>query len=418
MLRSSKKILSLLLVGALLLQPYLIGIQAKKAKKATLGTKKMTLKVKQTKKIVIKKKKKGAKYTFKSSKKSVAKVSSKGKVTAKKVGTAKITVNEKYKKKRRKVGTVVVKVQKKNIVKNSTPTITSTPTPTSTPTSTATPTPTATVCPEYNIPEGNPPEDYTKKKTGVSYGEKVKITYNSKTTGVDRNAYVVLPDGYSETETYPVVYLLHGIGGDENEWFQGKPMEIVGNLVAEGKADKMIMVVPNVRARKNDKAIYELTVEHFQAFDNFINDLRDDLMPYIEANYSVKKGRENTAICGLSMGGRETLHIGLKMTDKFGYIGAFEPAVGVLPYNLENGLFTEDEMTLPQEYMNNTFLMIVKGREDGTVGEWPLLYHNALEKNGVPHLYYERPGGHDFTVWSSGLYEFTKRIFSKSNIVK
>ena len=432
MMSNKKKILSLTLVGAMLLQPCVADVQAAKA---TLGTKKFSLKVKQSKRIVIKKKKKGAKYSFKSSKKSVATVSTKGNVTAKKVGTATITVKEKYKKKTRKVGTVLVKVSKKNQVINNTPqtspqtdngnsqsaepTVTPTVTPeiTLSPTATATtsPTtkPTATVPPEYN-----PPADYTVRKTDVSYGTKEKITYESTTTGVDRNAYVVLPDGYTETETYPVMYLLHGIGGDESEWFKGKPMEIVGNLVAAGQADKMIMVFPNVRARENDKACYELNVEHFQAFDNFINDLRDDLMPYIESNYSVKTGRENTAVCGLSMGGRETLNIGLKMPEKFGYIGAFEPAVGVLPYYLEAGLFTEDTLTLPNEYKNNTVVMIVKGQSDGTVGENPLLYHNALEKNGVPHIYYDMPGGHDFSVWNNGLYNFAKRIFTKSSLAE
>lgn len=430
------KVLSLTLIASMLLSPCIVDVQAKKAKKtkkATVSVKKMSLKVGQSKKISIKKKNKKAKYTFSSSKKTVATVSKKGKVKAVKQGTAKITVKEKYKKKTRKVGTVVVKVTKKktpektsgtlptpnntqsSVNSTATPTATATATASAEPTSTATAKPTktpgATVPPEYN-----PPADYTKKKTDVTYGTKKSITYDSKTTGVERKAYVVLPNGYSEEKTYPVVYLLHGIGGDQNEWFQGKPMEIVGNLIAAGEADEMIMVFPNIRARADDKASYDLSVEHFQAFDNFINDLRDDLMPYIESNYPVKKGRENTAVCGLSMGGRETLNIGLKMPDKFKYIGAFEPAIGVLPYDLEKGLFTEDTMTLPDEYKNNTFIMIVKGQSDGTVGENPLLYHRALEKNGVPHIYYDMPGGHDFKVWNNGLYNFAKRIFSKSTI--
>lgn len=438
MMRNKCKVLSLTLIASMLLSPCIVDVQAKKAKKtkkATVSVKKLSLKVGQSKKISIKKKNKKAKYTFSSSKKAVATVSKKGKVKAVKQGTAKITVKEKYKKKTRKVGTVVVKVTKKktpektsgtlptpnntqsSVNPTATPTATATATatasaePTSTATTKPTKTPGATVPPEYN-----PPADYTKKKTDVTYGTKKSITYDSKTTGVERKAYVVLPNGYSEEKTYPVVYLLHGIGGDQNEWFQGKPMEIVGNLIAAGEADEMIMVFPNIRARADDKASYDLSVEHFQAFDNFINDLRDDLMPYIESNYPVKKGRENTAVCGLSMGGRETLNIGLKMPDKFKYIGAFEPAIGVLPYDLEKGLFTEDTMTLPDEYKNNTFIMIVKGQSDGTVGENPLLYHRALEKNGVPHIYYDMPGGHDFKVWNNGLYNFAKRIFSKSTI--
>lgn len=431
-----QKVVSLVLVSSLLLQPCVTEVQAKKAKKASLSVKNVTLNVGQTKKIGIKKKKKNAKYTFHTSKKSVATVSKSGKIKAKKAGTAKITVKEKYKKKTRKVGTVVVKVKSKDnkttqpvnttpsatkqpgsdtktdatpsVTPSTSPATTQTEEPTAAPSVSPTPKPVPTVPAEYN-----PPTDYTKKKTDVTYGTKSLITYESTTTGTTRKANVVLPNGYTEDKTYPVVYLLHGIGGDHNEWFGGKPTEIVGNLIAAGEADEMIMVFPNIRARANDSAVYDLSVEHFKAFDNFINDLRDDLMPYIESHYSVKTGRENTAICGLSMGGRETLYIGLNMPETFAYIGAFEPAIGVLPYNLEEGLFTTDTMTLPEQYKNNTFIMIVKGQSDGVVNDCPLQYHNTLTKNGVPHIYYDMPGGHDFTVWNNGLYNFAKRIFSK-----
>ena len=436
----AKQMLCMLMAASLLLQPQ---ATASEAKKASLAKKQITITVGKSKKISIKNKKKKAKYKFSSSKKKVAKVSSKGVIKGLKVGTAKITVKEKLKKKLRKVGIIVVKVKKvEKTEKGSMPTPAQTPktttliatdpavTPTPMSTSTATPTPTSTsatsptpACntqaptPKATVPpEYDPPSDYTKRKSGVTYGTKKAITYYSTTTGKDRKANVVLPVGYDESKKYPVVYLLHGIGGDQNEWFSGKPIEILGNLNATEEADEMIMVFPNVRARENDAAVYELNVEHFQAFDNFINDLRDDLMPYMEANYSIKTGRENTAICGLSMGGRESLHIGLKMADKIGYIGAFEPAIGVLPYEIENGLFTTDTMTLPDEYKNNTFMMIVKGQNDTTVGEWPLTYHNTLTQNGVPHLYYDMPGGHDFTVWNNGWYNFAKRIFSKCSV--
>lgn len=430
----AKQILCMLMAASLLMQPQ---VNVSQAKKATIAKKKITIKVGQTKKVSIKNKKKKAKYKFSSSKKSVAKVNSKGVITGVKAGSAKITVKEKFKKKTRKVGVITVKVKKKTTTTNTTkvdvtptPTVTSTPTPvvtaepTATPTATPKPTPsptpkatktpkpTATIPPDYN-----PPSDYTKKKSTVVYSQKQLITYHSNTTGKDRKAYIVLPTGYNENKKYPVVYLLHGIGGDHTEWFNGgKPVEILGNLIAAEQADEMIMVFPNIRARANDEAAYELTVEAFQAFDNFIHDLRDDLMPFIEKTYSVKTGRENTAVCGLSMGGRESLNIGLKMADKIGFIGAFEPAIGVLPYEREDGLFTTETMTLPDAYKNNTFLMIVKGQSDGTVGEWPLTYHNTLEKNGVPHLYYDMPGGHDFSVWNNGFYNFAKRIFSKSTI--
>lgn len=423
----AKQILCMVMAAGLILQPQ---AAASEAKKASVAKKRISIKVGQSKKVSIKNKKKKAKYIFTSSKKKIVKVSKKGVVKGLKVGKSTITVKEKFKKKTKKVGKIVVTVKKVNKsvqTPTSTPTVTptqtattnvtSTPTPTTSPTATASSEPTKTPTPKATIPpDYKPPTDYTKKKADVVYGEKKNITYPSKTTGKDRKAVVVLPTGYNENKKYPVVYLLHGIGGDQNEWFGGKPIEILGNLIAKDEADEMIMVFPNIRARANDEASYELDVETFKAFDNFINDLRDDLMPYMEANYSIKTGRENTAVCGLSMGGRESLNIGLKMADKVGYVGAFEPAIGVLPYEREEGLFTEKTMTLPDEYKNKTFLMIVKGHQDGIVGEWPLTYHNTLAKNGVPHLYYDMPGGHDFTVWNNGWYNFAKRIFSKCSV--
>ena len=268
----------------------------------------------------------------------------------------------------------------------------------------------STEMPEYGVEEG-----FSKKKADVTYGEQIKISYESKTTETTRKANVILPAGYSEDKKYPVLYLLHGIGGDQNEWLGGNPKVVVGNLIAKGEAEEMIIVMPNVRARANDAAnpsdIY--SVEHFRAFDNFINDLKNDLMPYIEEHYAVKTGRENTAIAGLSMGGRESLYIGLTMADTFGYVGAFCPAPGVLPYPTEKGLFETDQFMLPQEY--DSFIMIVEGSNDTVVNEWPSTYHQTLLDNGTEHVYYVTEGGHDFTVWTHGLYNFAKELFHENN---
>lgn len=262
----------------------------------------------------------------------------------------------------------------------------------------------------YTVPVG-----YDQPYEGSAYGTLKTITYYSKTTGTERKAKVLLPAGYSEDKKYPVLYLLHGIGGDENEWLYGKPVNIIGNLIHAKEVDEMIVVFPNVRARADDTANPKdiFTLEHFAAFDNFINDLMEDLMPYMEANYPIKRGRENTAIAGLSMGGREALYIGISKPETFGYIGAFCPAIGVFGYSngnvTEKGLFTEETFTLPKEL--ETVVMIVKGTEDGVVNDEPLKYHNALVKNNVPHIYYETAGGHDFTVWNHGLYHFAKTLF-------
>lgn len=255
-------------------------------------------------------------------------------------------------------------------------------------------------------------EDYSKKVEGVKYPEYQYIEYFSSTVGKKRRAKILLPAGYSSEKKYPILYLLHGIGGDEDEWSMGHPDVIIGNLVAQGRVKEMIVVMPNERAREEDQKCDDLCVEHFSAFNNFLNDLRDDLMPYMESHFSVLTERENTAIAGLSMGGRTTLYIGLSMPERFGYIGAFEPAVGVLPYEIEpQGLFTVDTLRLPEEYQNNTFMFLVKGTQDKVVGDWPRIYHETLAKNGTSHQYYEVEGNHDFGVWSDSLHNYVKQIF-------
>lgn len=257
----------------------------------------------------------------------------------------------------------------------------------------------------------DPPAGFDAKVEGVTYGKTVLRSYASTTTGRNRKVMILLPPDYTEEKEYPVLYLLHGIGGDENEWAGGRPTWVVGNLIHAGEAAEMIIVMPNIRARENDRANASdmYTPAHFQAFDNFINDLRNDLMPYMEANFSVAKGRENTAIAGLSMGGRESLYIGLTMQDTFGYIGAFCPAPGVLPYNVEKGLFLTADFKAAEGM--EPYILINAGKTDGVVGAWPKTYADTLTANGTANTFYVTRGGHDFTVWKHGLYNFVKNIF-------
>lgn len=256
-----------------------------------------------------------------------------------------------------------------------------------------------------------PPEGFDQQQEGVVYGKTLFKTYLSRTTGAFRKVLVVLPPDYTPEKAYPVLYLLHGIGGDHSEWSHGKPDIVVGNLIASGEAPEMIVVMPNVRARANDAAnpsdVY--SASHFAAFDNFINDLKNDLMPFIAKEYNIAEGRENTAIAGLSMGGREALYIGMSMPETFGYVGAFCPAPGVLPYYAEAGLFQTADFKLAEGY--DSYILINAGQWDGVVGEWPETYAKTLTDNGTENTFYVMPGGHDFNVWKHGLYNFAKRIF-------
>ena len=263
---------------------------------------------------------------------------------------------------------------------------------------------------DFEIPYG-----FDTCKLGINYGDLKKVSYYSKTTGNTRNCYVLLPPDYSADKKYPVLYLLHGIGGTDSEWLQANPKEILGNLKADGKCSDMIVVMPNVRASYDDSLPENiLSIENINAFDNFINDLNNDLIPFINSNYSTKQGRENTAIAGLSMGGRESLYIGFKEPEKFAYIGAFSPAPGLLPDSKLNypGQFTASQFKIPQNSeITPKLIMICTGNNDTVVYEAPKLYHDTLANNNVNHIWYTIDGNHDFTVWKHGLYNFLKRIF-------
>lgn len=414
------QILSICIVFALSIQSFPSTAASSKAK---LSKNKIVLQKGTTKKIIISNKKKGAGYTFTLSRKKIVKVSKKGLITALKPGTVKITVKEKYKKKSYRVGIITVTCIAKNSknpeLNTPVPTEETAPTqtpaaPTSAPEATAIPTPVPTpIGPAgYEVPVGF---DKSNKANSAFYGTKETKTYYSTTTKTNRKVNIIVPAGYTSTKKYPVLYLLHGIGGDENEWMSGRPQYVVGNLIARGLAKEMIIVIPNCRARENDAATTEFTLEHYAAFDNFINDLRDNLMPYIKENYSIAEGRENTAIAGLSMGGRESLNIGLHMPETFGYIAAFSPGYGVFAYEAngvkEDGLFTEETFRLPDAYKDNTLLLINNGISEGGENALGGTCHKVLTKNNIPHMFYVTDGGHDMRVWKHGLYNFATRIF-------
>lgn len=275
----------------------------------------------------------------------------------------------------------------------------------------------------------NVPSDYMQKKTGIDYGRVEDIQYQSTATNSIRKAKVILPAGYSTEKKYPVLYLLHGIFGNETTLFGEGVQNVIGNAIASGDSEEMIVVLPNACANETGSG-EGFNLEHYAAYNNFINDFEDCLMPYINEHYSTAVGRENTAISGFSMGGRVTLHIGFTLQDKVRYVGAFNPAFGIFEYENygvhEDGLFTEETFTLQQKYMDDTLVLIAAGTNDDIVKTEPERYHNALAANHVPHIYYATKGinasgqtgsgGHDGDVYKHGLYNFMRRIFRKESV--
>nr|UOO00982.1 feruloyl esterase [Pecoramyces sp. F1] len=261
------------------------------------------------------------------------------------------------------------------------------------------------------------PADVSSPQEGVEYPTAEKITYYSNTTANERKMNVILPVGYTESKKYPVLYFLHGIMGDEDTMLLTGPdtIAIPTNLINSGLAKEMIIVLPNQYAPAPGTEIPPaLTQEYFDGYDNFINELVNDIMPYIESNYSVATGRENTAVAGFSMGGRNSLYIGYKRSDLFGYVGAFSPAPGVVPGDdfsgHHPGLF-KVESEFRTDYPPIVTL-ISGGTKDSIVGVFPKSYHDILTTNEQDHIWVEVPeADHDGTALDSGYYNFIQTAF-------
>ncbi|WP_432713902.1 alpha/beta hydrolase-fold protein [Pedobacter sp.] len=243
------------------------------------------------------------------------------------------------------------------------------------------------------------------EKVDIPHGQIDTITYYSKTVGNNRKAITYTPPGYSKNKKYPVLYLLHGIGGDEKEWLNGgKPQVILDNLYAAGKLEPMIVVMPNGRAMKDDRAIGNImSKDKVDAFAAFEKDLLNDLIPFIEKKFSVYKDREHRAIAGLSMGGGQSLNFGLGNLQKFAWVGGFSSA--------PNTKKPEELVPDPEKAKAMLKVLFIScGASDNLIANSERTHHYLI-KNNVPHIYFIEPGVHDFKVWKNGLYMFSQLLF-------
>lgn len=254
------------------------------------------------------------------------------------------------------------------------------------------------------------PQGFDSLRADIVHGKIDTISYTSKTVGTKRLAIIYTPPGYSKNEKYPVLYLLHGIGGDEKEWLKGgNPQVILDNLYAENKIKPMIVVMPNGRAMKDDRAVGNIFDSvKVKAFAIFEQDLLNDLIPYIEKAFPVLKDRENRAIAGLSMGGGQSLNFGLGNLDKFAWVGGFSSAPNTK---------RPEELVPDAEAAKSKLklLWISCGDNDGLI-RFSQRTHDYLYEKNVPHIYYIEPGVHDFKVWKNGLYMFSQFLFKPVDI--
>ncbi len=254
------------------------------------------------------------------------------------------------------------------------------------------------------------PQSSTAENPGVKYGTYKRETIYSDVCKRNKSFHVLLPAGYTPEKKYPVLYVLHGYGGDEFTMTEMGDASlrirfIVGNAIAAGEAEDMIVVFPDVYASATQDKCSGMDAANNAAYDNFINLLVKEIMPFMEKNYSIKTGPENTAITGGSMGGRESLYIGFKRPDLFGYIGAMCPAPGVAP-----GMISENDFRFGGQ--KPYLLMITGGTDDTVVYNTPGTYHDLLAKNGVDHVWHLVQGGdHVGRSIRPHMYTFVRYLF-------
>ncbi len=232
--------------------------------------------------------------------------------------------------------------------------------------------------------------------------------YDSKTTGTTRGLYIYTPPGYDPRakNKYPVLYLLHGAGDTENGWIEiGQANRIADNLLASGKMTPLIIVMPLGHATFAEGAAAPGGFN--QTGTAFEKDLLTEVIPYVENHYNASSDAKKRAIGGLSMGGRQTLNIGLGHLDKFSYILAYSSAVR----NPEQDSVMMRLISDPAK-INKALKVfwIGCGREDGLFAG-NQSFSDMLKKKGITHIYYPTGGAHTWTNWRLYLFETLPLIF-------
>jgi enterochelin esterase-like enzyme len=247
-----------------------------------------------------------------------------------------------------------------------------------------------------------PPAGFDVKRENIPHGELEMIDYDSTTVGTRREMQVYTPPGYTTEQKYPVLYLLHGIGGDETEWQRfAQPGVLLDNLIADGKAVPMIVVMPNGRAQPNDRAEGDVFASA-PAFAKFERDLLDDVIPTIESRYNTFTDRQHRALAGLSMGGGQALNFGLAHLDTFAWIGGFSSA----PNTSQPEALIPD----PEAVKQLELLWLSCGKKDGLIRISQNL-HAYLKAKEIPHVWHVADHGHDPAEWKQTLYYFLQSAF-------
>ena len=252
----------------------------------------------------------------------------------------------------------------------------------------------------------------------VPHGEVRAVWYDSPTLGTTRRMMIYLPPGYEQSrQRYPVFYLLHGSGGDETVWLeQGRAAQVLDNLIAEGKAEPMIVVMPNgnvdekAASTMSDLGNVQPTFAHKNWMDGTFEQSFNDIMNCVDQNYRTRAAKRYRAIAGLSMGGYHSLYISANQPDDFAYVGLFSPAIS----RMDQGkckIYDDIEAKLVAQFKQRPKLYWMGIGKDDFLYKDNAEFRKLLDKNRLRYTYHESSAGHEWANWRDYLVIFTQQLF-------
>ena len=267
--------------------------------------------------------------------------------------------------------------------------------------------------------DGDPIVDLYKIND-VPHGTVSKIWYHSNQENIDRRLTVYTPAGYETSgKKYPVFYLLHGIGGDEEAWAtQGRATQILDNLIAQGKAEPMIVVMTNGNISQHaapgegPEGMVSPNLALPKTMDGSFEKAFPEIVNFIDKTFRTKAQKQFRAIAGLSMGGFHSCHISKQYPELFGYVGLFSAAISKEQGDA-NGIYNDFDKKLATQFSakNRPALYYI------AIGKTDFLYKDnqelrkKLDENKFPYVYKETEGGHIWRNWRIYLADFAPRLF-------
>ena len=256
------------------------------------------------------------------------------------------------------------------------------------------------------------------KVNNVPHGTVSKVWYNSPTLSMNRRMTVYTPAGYETSgKRYPVLYLLHGMGGDENAWSElGRATQILDNLIAQGKAEPMIVVMTNgnadLEATPGESSLGYVvpTTRLAKTMEGSFETHFPEVVKFIDKNYRTKANKKNRAISGLSMGGFHSLHISKQYPDMFNYVGLFSAAIWPNK-NATSTIYQDTEKKLAVQFAKKPAIYWIAIGKTDFLYKANEEYRKLLDDNKYPYEYFETEGGHIWRNWRIYLSEFATKLF-------